>query len=41
MNLRITGLIVASLMASAAAPVAGIAVGDQLPPLQGEFLIRD
>jgi hypothetical protein len=32
------GLIVASFSASAAAPVTEIAIGDQLPPLRGEFL---
>jgi hypothetical protein len=37
MNLTILGWIAASLIASAATPVAGIAVGDRLPPLQGEF----
>jgi hypothetical protein len=32
------GLIVASFAASEAMPVSEIAVGDQLPPLRGEFL---
>jgi len=38
MKLRALGLIVVFLHALAAAPVAEIAVGEQLPPIRGEFL---
>jgi len=38
MNWMALGLIVAYLSTSAATPVTEIAVGDQLPPLRGEFL---
>src|SRR5579872_7401053 len=38
MTMWILAILGAALTASAAAPVAELAVGDQLPPLKGEFL---
>lgn len=38
MTMWILAMLGVPLMASAAAPVVELAVGDQLPPLQGEFL---
>ena len=38
MKWMVWGLIIAALNASAATPFTEIAIGDQLPPLRGEFL---
>lgn len=38
MTIRILVMLGVALMASAAAPIAELAVGDQFPPLKGEFL---
>ena len=38
MTLRILAMLGVALTASAAAPVVELAVGDQLPPLKGDFL---
>ncbi len=38
MTIRVLAMLGVALTASAAAPVGELAVGDQLPPLKGEFL---